>query len=121
MTAGEIRWLSFFFFVAATGFCLLGLYLGIRLRRLVGWTIVLAMIWLYFLAAWTARTVHEAGLAVAVTSSEAKFEPLKGATTYFRLPEGNEVHVLREQEGWYKIERGDGKVGWIPSANVEKI
>jgi hypothetical protein len=121
LTTHEIRWISFFFFVAATGFCLLGLYLGIRQKRLIGWTVFLAFVWIYFLAAWTVRTVDEAGLAVAVTKVEAKFEPLNGATTYFRLPEGIEVHVLREQDGWYKIERADGKTGWVSSAAVVKI
>jgi hypothetical protein len=121
LTTHEIRWISFLFFMAATGFCLLGLYLGIREKRLVGWTVLLALVWIYFLAAWTVRTVDEAGLAVAVTKVEAKFEPLNGATTYFRLPEGIEVHVLREQDGWYKIERADGKTGWVSSAAVVKI
>jgi tetratricopeptide (TPR) repeat protein len=121
MTTGEIRWVSLFFFVAATGFCLLGLYLGIRQRRLIGWTFFLALLWVFFLTAWTVRTIYEAGLAVAVSTAEAKFEPLKGATTYFRIPEGNEVHVLREQDGWYKIERADGKTGWVPSLAIEKI
>ena len=121
MTSGEIRWVSFFFFIAATGFCLLGLYLGIRRRRLIGWTFFLSLLWAFFLTAWTVRTVYEAGLAVAISTAEAKFEPLKGAATYFRLPEGAEVHVLREQEGWYKIERTDGRTGWVPSLNVEKI
>jgi len=121
MTTGEIRWVSFLFFVVATGFCLVGLYLGIKRRRLIGWTFLFALFWVYFLTAWTMRIVHEAGLAVAVSTTEAKFEPLKGAITYFRLPEGNEVHVLREQEGWYKIERADGKTGWVPAAAVVKI
>jgi hypothetical protein len=121
MTTSEIRWFSLLFFIAASGFCLLGLFLGIKQKRLIGWTVFLALVWIYFLTAWIARTVEESGLAVAVTSAEAKFEPLTGATTYFRLPEGNEVHVLREQDGWYKIERADGKVGWVPSEAVVKI
>ncbi len=67
------------------------------------------------------RSVYEAGLAVAVSAAEAKFEPFQGATTYFRIPEGTEVRVLREQEGWLKIERADGKTGWVAASTVEKI
>jgi len=121
MTVGEIRWVSFILFVAATGFCLSGLYLGIRRRRLIGWTFFCALLWAFFLTAWGVRTVYDAGLAVAVSAAEAKFEPLKGAATYFRLPEGLEVHIVREQEGWSKIERADGKTGWVPSDAVEKL
>jgi len=52
---------------------------------------------------------------------DSKFEPFDSATTYFRLFEGAEVFVLEEKSEWCKIERADGKIGWISRSALEKI
>ncbi len=58
-----------------------------------------------------------------VISKEAlvKFEPLPGATTYFKLTQGNKVEVLDKAENWYKIKRPDGKIGWMDKSELGVI
>ncbi|MCX5668533.1 MAG: tetratricopeptide repeat protein [Candidatus Omnitrophica bacterium] len=53
------------------------------------------------------------GGVVISKEADVKFEPLEGATTYFKLTEGSKVEVLDKTENWYKIKRPDGKIGWI--------
>ena len=61
------------------------------------------------------------GLAVTVAETPAKFEPRQEATIHFDLPEGNQVKVLKTDGVWVKIERPDGKEGWVPRETVAKI
>ncbi len=51
----------------------------------------------------------------------AKFEPFDKATTHFTLYEGMKVCVLSSREEWCKIERHDGKAGWIKKSALELI
>jgi len=60
--------------------------------------------------------------AVAISENPAvRFEPLDYATTHFTLYEGMKITVLQAKKEWAKIRRADGKVGWIKSADIEKI
>ncbi|MFH1752896.1 MAG: tetratricopeptide repeat protein [Candidatus Omnitrophota bacterium] len=54
-------------------------------------------------------------------SAEAKFEPFERATTHFTLYEGMKVRMIQKKDGWRKIERPDGKVGWVEGASLEII
>ena len=54
-------------------------------------------------------------------SADAKFEPLNNATTYFSLYEGMKVYIHESKKGWSKVERFDGKAGWIMTQEIEKI
>lgn len=51
----------------------------------------------------------------------AKFEPFDNATTYFTLREGAKIKVVDAANNWYKIKRGDEKIGWVNKAGVEMI
>ncbi|GBE40479.1 MAG TPA: tetratricopeptide repeat protein [Nitrospirae bacterium] len=60
--------------------------------------------------------------AVIISESvDAKFEPLDNATTYFSMYAGMKVYILESKEDWSKVERFDGKVGWIMSSNMDRI
>ncbi|GBD95331.1 MAG TPA: tetratricopeptide repeat protein [Nitrospirae bacterium] len=60
--------------------------------------------------------------AVIISENAAvRFEPLDNATTYFRLHEGMKVFILESKKGWRKVERFDGKAGWIREKEVEKV
>ncbi|MBF0484201.1 MAG: tetratricopeptide repeat protein [Candidatus Omnitrophica bacterium] len=63
----------------------------------------------------------EHGLAITMTQSDVKFEPRKDATTHFVVYEGTKVRIKQEVDGWHKIERLDGKGGWIEDFAAEKI
>ena len=59
--------------------------------------------------------------AVMIDKSAAYFEPLKDSTEHFQLYKGAVVKEIKEEGQWVKIRRGDGLLGWVPKAAVEKI
>ena len=63
----------------------------------------------------------EINLAVAVIETRANFEPKEDATSHFTLWEGTKVKILKEENQWMKIQRSDGKLGWISSDTIERI
>jgi tetratricopeptide (TPR) repeat protein len=54
-------------------------------------------------------------------SSDAKFEPIDSATTHFTVYEGMKVYITESKKDWNKVERFDGKAGWIMSGSMERI
>ena len=58
---------------------------------------------------------------VLAGSSEAKFEPLTDATTFFALNEGEGIFIVNIRENWAKIERPDGKRGWVRIEDIEML
>jgi tetratricopeptide (TPR) repeat protein len=58
---------------------------------------------------------------VTTESAEVKFEPFERATTHFTLYEGMRVKKILRKDGWFKIERLDGKIGWIKNTALEII
>lgn len=100
---------------------LLSLYLGWprgRVYRILG---MCGFVFVLYGAGLLVKLKKDAGLGVVVTSTEARFEPRDAATVYFELPEGQAVRMLQTDGSWAKIERPDGKLGWVPSGAVEKI
>jgi len=59
--------------------------------------------------------------AVIIADAEAKFEPREEATTYFDLKQGHKVRIIKPISEWYKIERPDGKKGWLLKDKLEEI
>ncbi len=53
--------------------------------------------------------------------AEARFAPFEKATTHFELSEGMTVTVVEKKQGWFKVERPDGKTGWLASDAVALI
>lgn len=84
----------------------------------------LLVLFLLALAGFSVRYYEEEiltkGIAVA-KSAECKYEPIDKSTTYFTLKEGQEVFVLKTRNGWRRIKRIDGKLGWVKSDAVEEI
>ncbi len=62
---------------------------------------------------------NEAIILSSAVSSLAGPQP--GSTELFIIHAGTKVKVLDEDGDWYKIELIDGKQGWIPATDVEKI
>ena len=60
--------------------------------------------------------------AVIISDTEdAKFEPIDTATTHFTVYEGMKVYITESKKDWSKVERFDGKAGWIMSGSMERI
>ena len=121
LSEGELKWIVLFVFIIAGTFVLVGLYKRVRTKRIILWTALISCVWLYCLVVIVMRTASESGHAVVIKGAEAKYEPSLEATTYFKLPEGAEVRLLRCEDTWAKIERPDGKAAWVVVDAVEKV
>lgn len=112
--------LSFLFFLTGS-FYFLGLFLKWSVRVHVFWILVCCFFLFLHGFLLMKKTGQQKNLTVVLTSTQARFEPLPGATTYFELNPGWKVKILREEEGWLKVKRLDGRVGWVKKEVVEKI
>ena len=76
------------------------------------------------LAAFSVRYYDEEivkqGIVVA-REAECKYEPIDKSTTYYTLKEGQDVLILKTRNGWRRVRRLDGKLGWVKSDAVEEI
>jgi len=63
----------------------------------------------------------EGNLAVVVKKTDARFEPRSDSTVHFKLYPGLEVKILKQEGGWAKIKREDGKRGWLPKDCFERV
>lgn len=50
-----------------------------------------------------------------------RYGPGEAEVEAFMLHEGTKVIIKNAQENWYQIQLPDGKSGWLPKDNVEKI
>jgi len=64
---------------------------------------------------------YERDLAVVMTETNTFFEPRTDSTVHFKMSEGMQARILKSQGDWVKIERLNGKVGWIDREVLEKI
>jgi tetratricopeptide (TPR) repeat protein len=81
------------------------------------------MLFMLTLAAFVMRYYDEEVLtrAVVVTdSAECRYEPIDKSNVYFTLKKGQEISVLKSRNGWSRIKRLDGKLGWVKSDTVEE-
>ena len=102
-------------------FYLLGLYWRWpqSLRR--GLLLTCAVIFIIFFVGLAGKIKEEKNLAVMMQNTEATFEPKAGSTMHYALKEGMKVKVLRIEGEWCKVERLDGKLGWVPLASLTII
>ena len=68
-----------------------------------------------------AKVQTERKLAIVMIDSKTFFEPRTDSTVHFKLSEGMKARILKRQGNWIKIERLDGKVGWIDGEILEEI
>ncbi len=59
--------------------------------------------------------------AIIIMEGDARYEPREEATTHFQTQKGWKVRMLSEEGAWVKIQREDGKVGWIKKETGERI
>lgn len=59
------------------------------------------------------RSEYQREAVVMVRDVDVRFEPKDDATLHFKLYEGAVIRIDKSQEGWHKISRNDGKMGWL--------
>ncbi|MFA6079745.1 MAG: tetratricopeptide repeat protein, partial [Candidatus Omnitrophota bacterium] len=55
----------------------------------------------------------EKGGVVSGAITDARYEPSMSSKVHYPLYDGMKVLVLKTNEGWYKVKRNDGKIGWV--------
>ncbi len=102
------------------------LFLACHLMRLyVKWSLtplmIVGIVFFIFAVGLERKLQIEKDAGIMILSAPARFEPNDKATVYFELPEGQKVKMQGREGEWSKIERPDGKSGWVPTAAVERI
>jgi hypothetical protein len=121
LSVDELRWGALFIFMFSATVVLVGLYAGWKRRKVWAWGIAGGLLSVYMTVGVFSRLAVESVRGVCVVTAEVKFEPAPQATTYYKLPEGSEVRILREKEGWLKIERSDHKAGWVTAGSISRV
>lgn len=120
-TVDEFAIFSLIIFIGLVGAILLSIYFSLPKKRvylICGlFLIVFIMNGLLFFQ----KLQSETSQAVILKSVEAKFEPLDEATMHFNVSLGMKVRILEGKGLWFKVERDDGKVGWVVSTALEEI
>jgi len=100
---------------------LLSLYMNWPGSSRQGIIALLTLILLIYATGLVTKVQHEKGLAVIVTGTDSYFEPRTDSTVHFKLPEGTKARILKSEGVWIKVQRLDGKVGWVSRDMLEKI
>ncbi|NLE64734.1 MAG: SH3 domain-containing protein [Elusimicrobia bacterium] len=108
-------------FVVLTSFFLWGWFVRLPRKRVILGGVVFGILWAYFLGVLLTSMGRDLRHAVVVLPGEARFEPFDHATVHFSLREGEEVFLRRREDRWVKVQRRDGKVGWVTAEAVEKV
>ena len=120
-TLDEITILLFCLLVLMSAVYLAGLFWKWPSRRSVYLLTVLGLFFLLNAAVFQSQWQEYKSTAIILKDTPAKFEPREEATTHFELSQGLKVNFLNEDDGWVKIRRQDGKIGWVKKQVVEKI
>jgi len=120
-TFHELAWILFFLAMGLALAHLGGLYFqwAVPRKRLV-LGLLLALMVFYGVGSGV-RMSALSGRAVMIQETGALFEPRQEATVYFKLFQGNVVKVRKTENGWVKVERFDGKTGWVRENSVEGV
>ena len=120
-TLDELVLICLFVFAAMAVFSLWGLYRSWSERRRFVVTSLLLMVFMIYSGLFYLKFKLEAGQAVVTAQTEARYEPLSDSTVYFDLAQGSSVRVVRNEGGWSKIGRRDGRLGWVKSEHLERV
>ena len=119
--------LSLFFLASALALALLFLLGPTAGARRAGFFTGIAAL-LLALAAWgfarsqkAAAERHDAAIVMRPVTSVTSSPSSEAAKSLFILHEGTKVKVLDEVSGFSDIELADGRRGWIPSGDIERI
>ena len=121
-TVNGLVWISSAFFMLTLMFFLLSSYRNswsVRFKAAAALVLVCFIFNVYV----ALHEIQKAGTrgVVVVPDAEVRYGPYDSATSYFKVYEAMGVLVLNKKDGWYKIRRPDGKIGWVKTASVEII
>jgi len=121
LSDNELKWLVALAIMVTGSVFLAGLYTGLPRKRVVLVTVSSCVFTIYVFIAYAAGFVDANGSSVVLKKVDARFEPTGQATVYFKVSEGEELKIIRHKDGWTKVERGDGRQGWVPAETAGEI
>ncbi|MFQ5866628.1 MAG: hypothetical protein ACE5IT_01370 [bacterium] len=120
LTIGEIAALLSIIYVLVILIIIATIYLKISKRYSVTAVSILIISFVLSFASLKGKIAHLNKEAIIIKESvDAKFEPLESGTVHYTLYEGMKVYLLLSEDGWYKVRRSDGKIGWIEKSALE--
>ena len=121
-TLKEIFFLDFLLYYMLTSLSLIWLFVRDKRRYAKNAIVVLVVLMTPAVLSLGNRIYELEKSAIIIGAvTDAKYEPLDRSRTHFPLYDGMKVSVLKSEEGWRKIRRADGKIGWINRDMVELI
>lgn len=121
MTLDEVTVILFCLFCFMGIHYLAGLFWKWPRRPVVYFLVILVLLFTIHSMVFVTKWQEANTLAVVMKESSAKFEPRVDATTHFELGVGWKVKILQEEDDWIKIERKDGKTGWVKNEQLTRI
>lgn len=120
-TIDGLTLLLFFIYLAFVFFIILNIYIK-RLKKSFFYTICFIFCFGFLLL--TVKIYQAQHIKAAIVTTEeadARFEPFDDAVLHFKVYEGFKIYALKEEDGWLKIKRADGKIGWIKADTCQII
>ncbi len=122
LTVNELLWLSSGMYLFIVVLLFMSVVFAGKRRFLTSVAVLAAvMVLLNSAVAFRKINVERKMAVVVVPSVDAKFGPFETATKFFNLDEGMIVLVVAKKDDWRKVERSDGKTGWVKANEVEKV
>lgn len=117
---------SIFLFVIGFGLLILYLFAGsTKLKKLSFYSgltaVLLGIISIGFAGFHKAKLTAEEAAIIFKPSIELMNEPSENSSVAFVLHEGSKVTLLNQNENWYEVKFGDGKIGWLQKEFVKVI
>ena len=120
-TFNEMTIIIFFLLCACVMCGLLGRFF-IRIRSQYIMTMsILGILLVVFGGGFVLKYQDIKGIAIVLEDSKIRFEPRDNAVVHFNMNRGERLKVIKKNEGWVKIRRKDGKLGWLEEFFVEII
>ncbi|KJJ85737.1 Tetratricopeptide TPR_2 repeat-containing protein [Candidatus Omnitrophus magneticus] len=102
------------------------IFLAIRFRYFFWKFFIIALVCLFFAAGNSAiafdKIKNMTREAVIIPREAAiHYGPSDSTTVFFKMREGMETVIIGDKDAWFKIQRPDGKTGWIQKSNLEIV
>lgn len=102
----------------AGGVHVAAVYRGWPRRRVRSGLLLMGLVFLVYLLGLIAKIEAGNGRYVVITPTTARFEPRDEATAHYEIPEGRVLRLQKQEGAWARVERADGKTGWVPREDL---
>lgn len=121
-TVNELTWLSSGMFFLLIVLFAVSIFRPVLRRHIVPVCVCLAVaVIVNSVIVWHAANSAGKSAVVTAKQTDAYYGPFDSATKFFSLNEGMNVSILKCKNGWCKVRRGDGKIGWVHGDAVEGV